>query len=62
MQDNSDAVLINSDTAHRVARSVVFAAGGNTHVMTKRVRGEIKGYNVYHNGVVMSNDDMKPYI
>lgn len=62
MLDKSNALFINSETAHRVARSVASAGGGKAFVSCWYVRGEIKGYTVSHKGAVMSNDEVTPYV
>lgn len=63
LKDDSPAIFIRSETAHKIARSVAFCSkqGLPIWVREHKQRGEILGYVVMRDGVVMSNDDVGPY-
>jgi hypothetical protein len=64
VHDSSKAVFISNATAHRVARDCAFCSkkGLPFWVHTQQERGEITGYVVVRDGIVMTNDDVAPYL
>jgi hypothetical protein len=64
MQDNSPAIFVNSSTAHRIARVCAFCSkqGLPFWVREHKQRGQLLGYVVIQDGVVMTNDEVDPYL